>query len=237
VARGSEGSRSTLHLTWCIGPTQAQLFDAATPTWQSRCSGSMYGCYRRSPLPRTAESPPTFAELPGRGGPGYLYQSDRWNNGAADEGLVQQYWEPLQLGADGSIAPLRCGAAHGLPLAGMKVAPDPVVSQGAETTGDAGFRAYSDVAGTISRAWTFTVHETSTLSRVWFTAMQSGHLEAGLDLRLVRVESDESLGQQIGSGSVASAAICWSRPGKGCGPKAWLDVMAGAWTCERPARG
>lgn len=154
--------------------------------------------------------PADVAELPARGGPVYLYQSDRWNNGAANEALALHYWEPLQFGADGSIAPLRCGATYELPLAGVQVAPDPVVPWGTETTGDAGFRAYCDVSRTYRRAQTFTVHETGTLSQVSFTTAQSGHPEAGLDLRLVRVGADGSLGQQVGSASVASAAIGWS---------------------------
>ncbi|WP_156165929.1 family 43 glycosylhydrolase, partial [Luteibacter rhizovicinus] len=55
--------------------------------------------------------PADVAMLPGRNGPIYLYQSDRWDNGNPSETKATHYWEPLRFDAAGDIEPLTC--AHG----------------------------------------------------------------------------------------------------------------------------
>lgn len=113
--------------------------------------------------------PADVATLPARGGPVFLYQSDRWNNGAANESLALHYWEPLRLDASGAIMPLRCGTSYDLPLAGLRLPLPAPPSNTVESTGDVGFRPYCDIGGSVARAQTFTVHADGTLSSVSYT--------------------------------------------------------------------
>jgi hypothetical protein len=165
--------------------------------------------------------PADVAQLPGRDGQDlYLFQSDRWNNGAKNEALTTHYWEPLQFTADGAIAPLRCAESYTVPI---KPGHDPagVATRAAgalldaaglrETTGDLGFRPYCDIAGGVARAQTFTVRRTGTLARVDSTAFRSGTPNVGLTLRLVRVGADGSLAKTaLASRTVSPDDLSWA---------------------------
>jgi Glycosyl hydrolases family 43 len=129
--------------------------------------------------------PADVAELPGRDGPIYLFQSDRWNNGAPNEALATHYWEPLRFGADGAILPLRCGAAFEPPLAGARAGRDSDPFDLDQTAGDDGFRAYADIARGVRRAQTFTAGRSGTLTRVAYTTHQTGHPTAPLTIRVM----------------------------------------------------
>jgi hypothetical protein len=52
--------------------------------------------------------PADVAMLPGRDGPVFLYQSDRWDNGNPSETHATHHWEPLRFDAEGEIQPLTC---------------------------------------------------------------------------------------------------------------------------------
>jgi len=60
--------------------------------------------------------PADVAMLPGRGGPVFLYQSDRWDNGNPSETHATHYWEPLRFDAEGEIQPLTCARGFDVEL-------------------------------------------------------------------------------------------------------------------------
>ncbi len=154
--------------------------------------------------------PADVAMLPGRGAPVYLYQSDRWESGAANEAGALHYWEPLRFDAGGAIEPLRCDAQYQVPLAHThtpKTGPDrPTV----ESTGDVGFHPYCDTAGTISRAQSFRVRAGGYLGTVSYTTFQSGHPDAPLQVRITEVGDDGAPGRTLATSSVPADSLAWS---------------------------
>lgn len=154
--------------------------------------------------------PADVAQLPARGGPVYLYQSDRWNSGAANEASALHYWEPLRFDSVGGIEPLQCGNSYDLPLAGAHVSPQPAPNPKIETTGDVGFHPYCDIGGPIARAQTFTVHATGTLESVSYTTMQSGRPAAPLKLQLTSLTPDGAPGATLAATTVAPPEISWA---------------------------
>jgi hypothetical protein len=154
--------------------------------------------------------PADVATLPAPGGPVFLYQSDRWNNGAANEALALHYWEPLRFDANGAILPLRCGSSYDLPLAGLRAPAPAATSDKIEDTGDAGFHPYCDVAGSVERAQTFTVHAGGTLTDVSYTTMQAGHPNAPLHLRLTEISATGTPGATVAAADVPSSDVSWS---------------------------
>jgi hypothetical protein len=155
--------------------------------------------------------PADVAELPARGGPVYLYQSDLWNNGAHNEALALHHWEPLRFRADGSIEPLTCGTSYDLPLAGLDgvdaPAPAPAVDA---STGDAGFHPYCDVSGPYQRAQTFTAGRGGVLEEVRFTTFRSGSPGAPLELSVARLGADGRPGTPIATRTVLPDQLGWS---------------------------
>jgi hypothetical protein len=162
--------------------------------------------------------PADVAQLPGRDGSVYLYQSDRWNNGAKNEALTTHYWEPLRFGDDGAILPLRCEESYRVPVTTGRDATRPwnlvdVLWDAAgfgETTGNAGFHPYCDVSGSVERAQTFSVRRGGTLARVAYTSFRSGTPSEPLQLRLVRVGADGALGETVATRSVPASEVSWS---------------------------
>jgi hypothetical protein len=154
--------------------------------------------------------PADVAELPAHGGPVYLFQSDRWNGGAPNEALATHYWEPLRFDAAGAIQPLRCGAAYDVALAGAKPGADRVPPHLDQTTGAAGFRPYSDIAGQIARAQTFTAGRTGTLSRVAITTHQAGHPSAPLTVRITELDAAGRPGDVRYERTAAAGELSWS---------------------------
>jgi hypothetical protein len=154
--------------------------------------------------------PADVADLPGRGGHIYLFQSDLWNHGAPNEALATHHWEPLRFTADGAIEPLRCGERYPVELAGAHRGADRVTPDVDQTSGDAGFAPYSDVAGGIERAQTFTAGRTGTLRRVAFTTHQAGHPAGPLVLRVTGVGADGTPGATLAERTVPAASIGWS---------------------------
>lgn len=154
--------------------------------------------------------PANVAILPGRQGPVYLFQSDRWNNGDQNEALATHYWEPLQFNADGSIQPLRCGNSYDLPLAGLKAGSGNVPPNLDQTSGSAGFRAFCDIARSWQRAQTFTAGRAGTLSRVGVETFQAGHPNGPLQLAVTSVTAAGSPGSVLWSETVPASQISWS---------------------------
>jgi hypothetical protein len=154
--------------------------------------------------------PDDVAVLPAPGGPVYLFQSDRWNNGDQNEALATRYWEPLRFATDGSILPLRCGDSYSLTLAGLQQGADSPPPSLDQTSGSSGFRAFCDVHGGLTRAQTFTAGRTGTLSRVALTMFQDNHVNAPLTLSVAPIDASGALGPPVWSSSVPAPSVSWS---------------------------
>lgn len=154
--------------------------------------------------------PDAVTALPASGGPVYLFQSDRWNHGAANEALATRYWEPLRFGSDGSILPLQCANTYQLPLAGMHLGSDQQPPDLDQSSGAAGFRAFCDVRGAVVRAQTFTAGRSGVLGRVALTGFQASSANAPLQLSVAAVGADGQPGARLWSRSFAAPDVSWS---------------------------
>jgi hypothetical protein len=154
--------------------------------------------------------PADVATLPARGGPIYLFQSDRWNNGDQNEALATQYWEPLRFNADGSIQQLTCGTSYDLALSGLKAGHDNVPPDLDQTSGSAGFRAFCDVAGAWQRAQTFVAGRTGTLSRLAIETFQAGHPNGPAQVAVTSVTAAGNPSSVLWSETVPASQLSWS---------------------------
>jgi hypothetical protein len=162
--------------------------------------------------------PADVAVLPALGDRAYLFQSDRWNDGAPNEALATHYWEPLRFDPEGEILPLRCGAAFDVPLAGAHAGADRAPAHLDQTSGDEGFRAYTDIARGIARAQTFTAGRDGTLTRLAYTTHQAGHPTAPLTLRLTELDASGRPGTVLAERTVAADEVSWSPSELALGP-------------------
>lgn len=95
--------------------TGTSYLHAASPLgpWVGKPANSEAETQHRG-LPISAKScggqPADVAMLPGRDGPVFLYQSDRWDNGNPSETRATHYWEPLRFNTSGAIEPLTCAS-------------------------------------------------------------------------------------------------------------------------------
>jgi hypothetical protein len=169
--------------------------------------------------------PSDVAQLPGREGHLYLFQSDRWNDGDQNEALATHYWEPLRFRADGSIAPLRCEDRYVLPLAGAQAGVEREPAELDQTSGSAGFRAFGDIFGATRRAQTFTAGRSGELTRVAFTAYQDNHPNGPLLLRLTELDAAGHPADVLAERVVAVEQTSWAPAELELGPG--IEVEAG----------
>lgn len=162
--------------------------------------------------------PDNVAVLPGPDGPTYLYASDRWANGAHNQSLATQDWEPLRFTAGGAIEPLTCATTVTVPLA-RPARPRPAPRAGTEGPGNDGFHSYCDIGGSIERAQVFTVGRTGLLSAVQDTSFQSGSPNQPLMLRVTTVAADGTpSATTLASTTVPAVATSWA--------PAWVTLAA-----------
>jgi hypothetical protein len=184
----------------------ADDFSNGTSQWQ--------GLTRPRGIPISDNScggqPDDVAVLPAPGGPVYLFQSDRWNNGDQNEALATRYWEPLRFGPDGSILPLQCANSYSLTLAGLHQGHDNPPVNLDQTSGSAGFRSFCDVRASVTRAQTFTAGRTGTLDRVAVTAFQDNHPNGALTLSVAALDTAGQPGPVLWSSTVPATAVSWS---------------------------
>jgi hypothetical protein len=157
--------------------------------------------------------PADVADLPGRDGHVYLFQSDRWNRGDQNEALATHYWEPLRFGAGGSIEPLRCKGSFTVPLAGAHPGADREPAGLDQTSGSAGYRAFGDISGATRRAQTFTAGRGGTLTRVAFTGYQDNHPNGPLLLQLTELDAAGHPGRVLAERAVPVEQTSWA-PGE-----------------------
>jgi hypothetical protein len=96
---------SYLHATSPLGPWEGRPAAAADQKQHRGLKISEKSC---------GGQPADVATLPGRSGPIFLYQSDRWDNGNPSETHATHYWEPLRFDSSGAIEPLACKASFDL---------------------------------------------------------------------------------------------------------------------------
>ena len=154
--------------------------------------------------------PDNVAVLAGPDGPSYLYASDRWVNGAHNQSLATQDWEPLRFTANGAIEPLTCAPTVTVPLAGA-ARPVTGTRPGVESAGDDGFHSYCDIGGAIERAQVFTVHRAGLLTAVQDTTFQSGSPNQPLTLRVAPVGPDGTpTATTLASATIPAARTSWA---------------------------
>ena len=216
-ARGTIGLRETTGESGAFDDVRVTAPDGAL-LFQDDFSGDLSKWAGLEPRLRGVEispdscggQPADTARLPGRGGPIYVFQSDRWNDGDQNEALATHYWEPLRFRADGSIEPLRCGARFDVPLAGARPGADREPADLDQTSGSAGFRAFGDISRNLWRAQTFTAGRTGTLTRLAFTGYQDNHPNGPLTLALAELTAAGTPGTVLAQRSIPAAQTRWA---------------------------
>ena len=154
---------------------------------------------------------PSFVSaIPTTSGTAYLYGSDLWNNGRANEALANYFWTPLTFNADGSIQPITCSPSVSLALAtgqagGQQSSPDTD-----QTSGVSDFRSWCDMGGSIERIQTFVAGRTGTLTSVSGALFQNG-ATAGLEMDIYAASgSFQPTGSALYSTVVPAYSVGWS---------------------------
>jgi hypothetical protein len=153
--------------------------------------------------------PAALTVLPGKSGPIYLFQSDLWNNAAANESLANYYWAPLEFGDGGIIKPFGCLLTAKLDLAVGRAGANKDREMQDQSSGRAAFRQHCDI-GALRRLQSFTAGRSGRLTSVGFTAFRQGLPDGELLLEVVRLLPDGLPGEVLASKGVAPTLIGWS---------------------------
>lgn len=147
--------------------------------------------------------------LPGRDGPVFLYQSDRWHHSDVNEALATHYWEPLRFDAAGHIQPLTCANAFELAIAGVR-------GDSAKTDGGKEARPLTatastpDIHGGRQRAQVVTMLRDGRLDDIAVAVFRQGKVDGPLQLSVTRVHANGQPGAVIASRTVPAAEVSWS---------------------------
>ncbi len=140
----------------------------------------------------------------------FLYGSDLWNNGAANEALANYYWAPLEFTAKGDVSPIECLGEVTLP-----VEEETIIIETPEnldcTSGMDGFTSFSDITNVYNRGQSFVATRTGTLTAISYATSKSGKPEAGLIIEVYK--SDDSFlleGNALSSDTVPVESINWA---------------------------
>ncbi len=155
---------------------------------------------------------PSFvSQLATTSGTAYLYGSDLWNNGNANEALANYFWTPLSFDGNGKINPITCSDTVSLDLtdgSGGGQLPSPDQDQ---TAGVNGFRSWCDIGRNIARIQTFVAGRTGTLTSATYTAYQSGSPDQGLEVDVYAANgSFQPTGSALFHTVVPTYSIGWS---------------------------
>ena len=155
---------------------------------------------------------PSFvSQLSTTSGTAYLYGSDLWNNGNANEALANYFWAPLSFGSNGNINQISCSNTVSLDLtdgSGGGQSPSPDQDQ---TSGVNNFVSWCDIGRNIARIQTFTAGRTGTLTSATYTAYQSGSPDQGLEVDVYAANSSfQPTGSALFHTVVPTYSIGWS---------------------------
>jgi Glycosyl hydrolases family 43 len=129
--------------------------------------------------------PAFVSTIPTTSGTVYLYASDLWNNGNANEALANYFWAPLSFDGSGHIQTIGCVQNFSLNLqsgsaGGLSPSPDQD-----QADGTSNYQSWCDVGRNIARIQTFVAGRTGTLTSATYTTFQSGYPDAGLEVDIV----------------------------------------------------
>ena len=140
----------------------------------------------------------------------YLYCSDLWNNGAANEGLANFYWAPLTFATNGAINPITCQDQVNVTIQANGNPPTPPVDLDSSSGSD-GFTTYHDIGGNAWRSQSFVTTRSGILSAVSFCTFQIGVPNAGLTLEIYQgTSAGLPTGTALSSILVLPEFIGWS---------------------------
>jgi hypothetical protein len=132
------------------------------------------------------------------GGTWYLYQSDLWLSGEANQAPAPQFWAPLSFTASGEIEPITCRSSYHVPaLIGAPPSPEAQ-----------GYRLGCDIgeSGRVQRAFRFTAAG-ERLHSLWLNTYQRGRPSEPLVLEL---REDAPGGRLLQQREIEPARIAWS---------------------------
>jgi hypothetical protein len=154
--------------------------------------------------------PAFVSAVPTGTGTTYLYASDLWNGGNANEALANYFWAPLSFDGD-AIRPITCSPDFSLDLAtGSAGTQQPSPDQD-QADGVSGFQSWCDVGRTIERVQTWVAGRSGTLTSVQYTTFQSGNPDAGLEIDVVTADgSFRPTGTPLFRTVVPAYSIGWS---------------------------
>ena len=140
----------------------------------------------------------------------FLYGSDLWNNGAANEALANYFWAPLKFAPNGSIYPIVCEAKVTLPIKEEiieKILPEDLDN----TSGIEGFTTYCDISAEYQRGQSFVATRSGTLTAVSFMTAKSGSPTSGLTIEIYKSANDFTpTGNALSSQTVPAELIGWA---------------------------
>jgi hypothetical protein len=140
----------------------------------------------------------------------FLYGSDLWNNGNANEALANFYWAPLAFATNGAINPIVCQGEVSVAIMPDQ-APQLAISDLDSTSGSAGFTSFYDIGENIQRSQSFIATRTGTLSAVSFCTFQSGIPNAALSIQIYHANSAyQPTGAALSSILVLPDSIGWA---------------------------
>jgi hypothetical protein len=140
----------------------------------------------------------------------FLYGSDLWNNGNANEAVANFFWAPLTFAANGSINLIVCQGQVNVAIM-PEATPQLAITDLDNTSGSAGFTSFYDIGGNIQRSQSFVATRTGALSAVSFCTFQSGTPNAGLTIQIYQAGSAyQPAGAALSSILVMPDSMGWS---------------------------
>jgi hypothetical protein len=155
--------------------------------------------------------PAFVSTIPTTSGTTYLYASDLWNGGNANEALANYFWSPLSFGANGSISPITCAQSFSLALSNGAAGAQQPSPDTDQSDGVTGYQSWCDVGRNIARIQTFVAGRTGTLTSASYTTFQSGSPNAGLEVDVYQANASfQPTGSALFSTVVPAYSIGWA---------------------------
>jgi len=140
----------------------------------------------------------------------FLYGSDLWNNGNANEAVANFFWAPLTFAANGSINLIVCQGQVNVAIM-PEATPQLAITDLDNTSGSAGFTSFYDIGGNIQRSQSFVATRTGTLRAVSFCTFQNGNPNAALKIQIYQANSSyQPTGTALSSILVLPGSMGWA---------------------------